>query len=169
PPGRRRASHLRDAARAHRSGGRPGALDLRLPPVVGLRERWRGCGGLEPARAAECRRDGAADRATQPRPGAGRGSGMRRFLLLAVALAVAAADLLPLALVLKQAVTPERESFAWPPTWFPHAFTAENFRAVTAAVELGRGIALSLLVAGLTVGATLALAVPAAWLAARHR
>ena len=94
---------------------------------------------------------------------------MRRFALLAVVLAIAAADLLPLALVVKQAVTPERESFAWPPTWVPHTLTAENFRAVAAAVELGRGIALSLLVAALTVAATLALALPAAWLAARHR
>ena len=93
---------------------------------------------------------------------------MRRFALLAVALAVAAADLLPLALVVKQAVTPERESFAWPPTWWPHVLTAENFRAVTAAVELGRGLMLSLLVGTATVASTLALALPAAWLAARR-
>jgi multiple sugar transport system permease protein len=93
---------------------------------------------------------------------------MRRLALGAAALAVAVVNLLPLALVVKQAVTPERESFAWPPTWIPHTLTLENFRAVGAAVELGRGFAMSVGVAVLTVVATLALAAPAAWLAARH-
>jgi multiple sugar transport system permease protein len=88
-------------------------------------------------------------------------------MLLGLALVVAAADLLPLALVVKQAVTPERESFAWPPTWIPHALTAENFRAVLSAFELGHGFLLSLLVAALTVVSSLALALPAAWVAAR--
>jgi multiple sugar transport system permease protein len=92
---------------------------------------------------------------------------MRRTLVV-VALALAGADLVPLVLVVKQAVTPERESFAWPPTWLPGTLTAENFRAVTAAVELGRGFALSATVAALTVAATLALVLPAAWLAARR-
>jgi ABC-type glycerol-3-phosphate transport system permease component len=93
---------------------------------------------------------------------------MRRLVLLAIALGVAAADLMPLALIVKQAVTPERESFAWPPTWLPHTRTIANFRDVTAAVELGRGFALSVSVAAMTVATTLALALPAAWLAARH-
>jgi multiple sugar transport system permease protein len=92
---------------------------------------------------------------------------MRRTLVV-VALALAGADLVPLVLVVKQAVTPERESFAWPPTWLPGTLTAENFRTVTAAVELGRGFALSATVAVLTVVATLALVLPAAWLAARR-
>jgi multiple sugar transport system permease protein len=93
---------------------------------------------------------------------------MRRAPLVALAAAIACVDLAPLALVLKQAVTPERESFAWPPTWLPHALTLENFRAVTAAVEFGRGIVLSLGVAVATVVSTLVLALPAAWLAARR-
>jgi len=92
---------------------------------------------------------------------------MRRTLLV-VALALAAADLVPLWLVMKQAITPERESFAWPPTWLPGTVTADNFRAVSAAVELGRGFVLSATVAVLTVAATLALVLPAAWLAARR-
>ena len=92
---------------------------------------------------------------------------MRRTLLV-VALVLAGADLVPLWLVVKQAVTPERESFAWPPTWLPGTVTTENFRAVAAAVELGRGFALSATVATLTVAATLALVLPAAWLAARR-
>jgi multiple sugar transport system permease protein len=92
---------------------------------------------------------------------------MRRFAV-PLAAALAAVDLLPLGLVLKQAVTPERESFAWPPTWLPRTPTLENFRAVHAAVELGDGFTLSLLVALATVGSTLLLALPAAW-AAAHR
>jgi multiple sugar transport system permease protein len=88
-------------------------------------------------------------------------------LALAAAVVVAAVDLLPLLLIVKQAFTPEGESFAWPPTWIPHALTLENFRAASAAVELGRGLALSALVATVTVGATFALVLPAAWVAAR--
>jgi ABC-type glycerol-3-phosphate transport system permease component len=83
-------------------------------------------------------------------------------------LAVAALDLLPLALILKQAFTPERESFAWPPSWVPRHFTLDNFRDLGNTVELGRGFWLSLGVAGLTVASTLLLTVPAAWLAARR-
>ena len=92
---------------------------------------------------------------------------MRR-LALAIALAVAAADLLPLGLVLKQAFTPERESFAWPPTWVPRTLTLENVRLLADAVDLRGGLALSVLVAALTVASTLAIALPAAWAAARR-
>jgi ABC-type glycerol-3-phosphate transport system permease component len=91
---------------------------------------------------------------------------MRRRLLLVIAIALA--DLVPLALILKQAVTPERESFAWPPTWLPETLTAANFREVIAAVELPAGFLLSASVAAMTVVTTLALALPAAWLAARR-
>jgi ABC-type glycerol-3-phosphate transport system permease component len=93
---------------------------------------------------------------------------VRRAILLAAAGVVALANLAPLALILKQALTPERETFAWPPTWLPHAVTLENFRTVTGAVEFGRGLALSFGVAAATVAAALALALPAAWLAARR-
>ncbi len=89
-------------------------------------------------------------------------------LFTALALSVAALDLLPLALTLKQAFTPERESFAWPPTWLPHTLTLDNVRRLGATIELGRGIWLSLGVALLTVISTLALTLPAAWLAARR-
>jgi multiple sugar transport system permease protein len=92
-----------------------------------------------------------------------RTSGVVFFL----ALAVAAVDLLPLALILKQAFTPERESVAWPPTWVPHDLTLDNFRALGATIELGRGAWLSACVAVLTVASALALTLPAAWLAAR--
>src|SRR2546425_4659772 len=93
---------------------------------------------------------------------------MRRAAGLALGLALAAANLLPLALVVKQALPPERESFAWPPTWLPHEPTLENLRALEGTIELGNGLWLSALVALLTVAATLALTLPAAWLAARR-
>jgi ABC-type glycerol-3-phosphate transport system permease component len=94
---------------------------------------------------------------------------MRRSALVGgVALAIATLDLLPLLLIVKQAVTPERESFAWPPTWIPHELTLENFAAVGAAFELRAGLWLSLLVAVATVALTLVLALPAAWISARR-
>jgi multiple sugar transport system permease protein len=92
---------------------------------------------------------------------------VRRRLLAWVAFAIALANVVPLWLVTKQAFTPERESFAWPPTWVPHEPTLENFAGAAAAVPLGTGLALSLGVALATVLSTLALALPAAWLAAR--
>jgi len=92
----------------------------------------------------------------------------RPRVLLAIAVLLAAADLLPLALILKQALTPDAETFAWPPTWWPHEPTLANFRGLSAGVELGRGLWLSVLVAALTVASALALALPVAWLAARR-
>ncbi|MFQ5667500.1 MAG: carbohydrate ABC transporter permease [Candidatus Binatia bacterium] len=93
----------------------------------------------------------------------------RTWTLPALAFAVAAIDLLPLALILKQAFTPERESFAWPPTWVPQHLTLENFHTLGATIELGNGLWLSALVALLTVVSTLLLTLPAAWVAARQQ
>jgi len=92
----------------------------------------------------------------------------RSLWLLPPALLIAGICLLPPLLIVKQAFTPERESFAWPPTWLPADPTLENFRTLTSTVELGAGFALSLFVALLTVAASLVLALPAAWLAARR-
>jgi ABC-type glycerol-3-phosphate transport system permease component len=93
---------------------------------------------------------------------------MKRIGLVLAVLAVAFVDLLPLALILKQAFTLESESFAWPPTWIPRQLTLDNFRGLRDAIELDYGFWLSVVVALLTVGSTLALALPAAWLAARR-
>ena len=93
---------------------------------------------------------------------------MRRALALALALALGALNGLPVWLLFKQALTPERESFAWPPTWWPHEPTFDNFGAATRAVDLWGGLALSAGVALATVALTLALAGPAAWVAARR-
>ncbi len=94
--------------------------------------------------------------------------GQRVAAAVTIAMVVAAA-LLPLALVMKQALTPDRESFAWPPTWLPHELTTANFRALASSAEVPGAIALS---AGLAVAvavATLLIAAPAAWLAGRDR
>lgn len=88
--------------------------------------------------------------------------------MLAVAVALAVIDLLPLGLLLKQAFTPDRESFAWPPTWWPQQPTLENFRALGTTIELADGLWRSLLIAILTVGSTFVLTLPAAWLSARR-
>lgn len=88
--------------------------------------------------------------------------------LVSLGLVIAAIDLLPLALIVKQAFTPERESFAWPPTWYPHELTLENFRTAWRTVGLPSGAWLSIEVASLTTLSTLALTIPAAWLAARQ-
>jgi len=91
-----------------------------------------------------------------------------KTLLVALGVVVAAVDLLPLALILKQAFTPDKESFAWPPTWLPHQLTLENFRGLQSAIRLDQGLSLSVFVALLTVASSLAIALPAAWVAARQ-
>lgn len=92
----------------------------------------------------------------------------RPALLAAASAAIALAVVVPIALVVKQAVTPEAESVAWPPTWWPHTPTLANFRLLLATPELAGGLRLSVLVAVLTVVSTLALTTSAAWAAARH-
>ncbi|HZR71085.1 MAG TPA: carbohydrate ABC transporter permease [Burkholderiales bacterium] len=92
---------------------------------------------------------------------------MRRALLGGAIAAVVASAAVPLLLIAKQAMTPERESFAWPPAWLPHEPTLENFRHVLAGAELFGGLVRSVGVAAATVISTLALTLPAAWLGAR--
>jgi multiple sugar transport system permease protein len=98
---------------------------------------------------------------------------MRIWLVAAVralaVLVVVASGALPLWLILKQAVTPDRESFAWPPTWTPHELTVENFRALATTSEAAGAAALSATVAVVVTALTLALALPAARVAARRR
>jgi len=92
----------------------------------------------------------------------------RTLRIAALAAIIATADLLPLALILKQAVTPEQESFAWPPTWMPQTLTFENFGVLMQGPELAMGLALSVFVAVATVMATLLLVLPAAYVSARR-
>jgi multiple sugar transport system permease protein len=81
--------------------------------------------------------------------------------------AVVVTGTLPLVLIVKQAITPDRESSAWPPTWIPREPTFENFRALATAAEVPAATALSVGIALAAMTATVLLALPAAWLAAR--
>jgi len=88
--------------------------------------------------------------------GAGRAA---RFALEAFVIAGA---VLPLYLLAKQSVSPELETFAWPPHWLPHRLTLDHFISVFDVNELRGAILRSLAVAAIsaaiatTLGAMLA-------------
>jgi ABC-type glycerol-3-phosphate transport system permease component len=65
--------------------------------------------------------------------------GIKAFLIVAAAV--------PIYLIIKQSLTPELESFAWPPVWFPRRLTLVHLRAVFAVRELRSAVLLSLSVA----------------------
>jgi multiple sugar transport system permease protein len=94
---------------------------------------------------------------------------MKRAAAILAGVVIVAINLGPVYLILKQAFTPESESFAWPPTWWPQAWTLENFRSLQTTVDLQAGLTRSVLVAVLAAVSSLALALPAAWSAARDR
>jgi multiple sugar transport system permease protein len=93
---------------------------------------------------------------------------MKRALTFLAALTLCGLALVPIGLILKQAFTPEPESFRWPPTWLPETPTLENFRVAAETVELARGLWMSLFVASLTTLSTLTICLSAAWAAARR-
>lgn len=97
----------------------------------------------------------------------GRARGALAPLRTLVAWSVAALAVLPLWLIVKQAITPDRESFAWPPTFLPRTPTLASFGTLAGMPELVSGFVLSTGVALATVVTVLVLALPAAWLAAR--
>jgi ABC-type glycerol-3-phosphate transport system permease component len=76
-----------------------------------------------------------------------RGLAAARFALNAF---VIAAAVLPLYLLAKQSVTPELETFAWPPHWMPHHLTLSHFVSVFEVNELRGAVIRSLLVATLS-------------------
>jgi multiple sugar transport system permease protein len=65
----------------------------------------------------------------------------------AMAAAIVLGAAVPVYLLIKQAVTPERESFAWPPDWLPHRLVASHLQAVITLPTLRGAILLSLGVA----------------------
>jgi multiple sugar transport system permease protein len=67
---------------------------------------------------------------------------------------VLVAATLPLYLLAKQSVTPELETFAWPPHWMPHHLTLAHFISVFAVNELRSAVLRSLGVA--TISAVIA-------------
>ncbi len=80
---------------------------------------------------------------------------------------VIAAALVPLYLLAKQAVTPELETFAWPPRWLPHHLTLANFAEVFAVAELRSAILRSLAVAALSALGATVMGAMLAWAMAR--
>jgi ABC-type glycerol-3-phosphate transport system permease component len=70
---------------------------------------------------------------------------LARMLVVALVLTGAIA---PLFLMAKQAITPELETFAWPPLWLPHRITFAHFADVFRVSEL-RGSAIRSIVVGL--------------------
>jgi ABC-type glycerol-3-phosphate transport system permease component len=83
--------------------------------------------------------------------GAGRAA---RFALEAF---VIAAAVLPLYLLAKQSVSPELETFAWPPHWLPHRLTLDHFISVFEVNELRGAILRSLAVAVISAAIATAL------------
>ena len=63
---------------------------------------------------------------------------------------VIAAAVLPLHILAKQSVTPELESFDWPPHWMPHRLTLSHFISVFEVHELRRAVLRSLGVAAVS-------------------
>jgi ABC-type glycerol-3-phosphate transport system permease component len=80
---------------------------------------------------------------------------------------VVAAAAAPLYLLLKQSVTPELESFAWPPVWLPHHLTGAHFTAVFAIGELRAAILRSIAVAVSSAAVATALGAMLAYAMAR--
>jgi multiple sugar transport system permease protein len=83
----------------------------------------------------------AVSRAAPPREMLARVARVAAEAFIVIAAAV------PLYLLFKQAVTPELQSFAWPPRWLPHDLTGTHFGAVVAVGELRSAILRSLFVA----------------------
>lgn len=83
--------------------------------------------------------------------GAGRAA---RFALEAF---VIVAAVLPLYLLAKQSVSPELETFAWPPHWLPHRLTLDHFISVFEVNELRGAILRSLAVAAISAAIATAL------------
>ena len=87
-----------------------------------------------------------------------------RFALNAFVLAAAA---LPLYLLAKQSLTPELETFAWPPHWAPHDLTFSHFITVFAVNELRSAVLRSLGVAAISALIATALGAMLAYAMAR--
>ncbi|MCL5044894.1 MAG: carbohydrate ABC transporter permease [Deltaproteobacteria bacterium] len=94
---------------------------------------------------------------------------VRRVLARLLSGSLVLAGFGPLYLLAKQAITPELESFAWPPFWLPHRLTAAHLRAVFALSELRSVLARSLAVAALSAVLATALGAMLGYAMARGR
>ncbi|MGC1678567.1 MAG: carbohydrate ABC transporter permease [Candidatus Binataceae bacterium] len=88
-------------------------------------------------------------------------------LRIAVSALVIAAAVVPLYLLAKQALTPELETFAWPPAWLPRHLTLEHFVTVFAVGELRGAIVRSLAVGVISAAGATALGAMLAYAMAR--
>ncbi len=82
-----------------------------------------------------------------------------RWILSALAIIAA---LVPLYLLVKQSITPELETFAWPPKWYPHHLTPAHFETIFAVGELRGALIRSI---GVGVGSAAAATILGAMLA----
>lgn len=91
--------------------------------------------------------------APTPADSAPKWAAATRIIIEALVLMAAAA---PIYLLIKQAFTPDLESFAWPPQWLPRNITLAHVKSVFELAELRSALILSLVVA--VVGAIVATA-----------
>ncbi len=82
--------------------------------------------------------------AALPRSTAARWIGPARLAVESIAVLGAA---IPIYLLIKQAITPDLESFAWPPHWLPRNVTSANLKSVFELAELRSALILSVAVA----------------------
>lgn len=93
--------------------------------------------------------------------------GLLAAVRITVGALVIAAAVVPLYLLAKQALTPELETFAWPPAWLPRHLTLEHFVTVFAVGELRGAIVRSLAVGVVSAAGATALGAMLAYAMAR--
>src|SRR5208337_2632737 len=113
--------------------------------------------------------NGASSRTANHGPGnAGRYPDGPGIAVFAIDVMVILAAALPTYLLIKQALTPELESFAWPPRWFPHQLTWAHLESVFALAELRSALLLSVFVAAAAALLSTALGTMLAYAMARR-
>jgi ABC-type glycerol-3-phosphate transport system permease component len=94
-----------------------------------------------------------------------KGPALARIVVDAAVMVAAA---IPAYLLVKQALTPDLESFAWPPHWLPHNLTVAHLEKVFALAELRSALLLSVLVAAVAALVSTALGTMLAYAMARR-
>lgn len=84
-------------------------------------------------------------------------------LITAVLVVIALLMVAPLVWLITTSLTGTENAFSIPPTWIPHPFTTENFRAVPQMIPFGQMALNSLYVAVLSTGGSLLISIPAAY------
>jgi multiple sugar transport system permease protein len=100
--------------------------------------------------------------------GGGSGAAWPARAAIAIEALIIGAAALPIYLLIKQALTPELESFAWPPMWLPHRFTAAHLKSVFALAELRSALILTLGVAAVAALVSTAMGTMLAYAMARR-